>query len=188
MTTHSGGTVASRRIRSGGARFRVKPAAVRPIVDERPKPRIYDRMTKAVLPSLLLLLAACAVKDSHLAHEAETRLMGMSEVDLESCLGVPDQHSSFGDVDILTYYATSTSSDSYSIPIIGGMSFGNGGYCHATFQLKDKHVTQILYSGEKNATGAPDAYCAPIVRTCMAHLQQMSAASTSAPAAPPSSR
>jgi hypothetical protein len=68
------------------------------------------------------------------------------------------------------------------------MSFGNGGYCHATFQLKDKHVTQILYSGEKNATGAPDAYCAPIVRTCMAHLQQMSAVSTITPAASPSSR
>jgi hypothetical protein len=180
--------VASRRIRSGGARFRVKPAPAGPVTDDHPKPRISDRMTKATLPSLLLLLAACAVKDSHIAHEAETRLMGMSQVDLESCLGVPDQHSSFGDMDILTYYATSTSSDSYSIPIIGGMSFGNGGYCHATFQLKDKHVTQILYSGEKNATGAPDAYCAPIVRTCMAHLQQMSAVSTITPAASPSSR
>jgi hypothetical protein len=55
-------------------------------------------MTKATLPSLLILLGACAVKDSHIAHEAETRLMGMSEVDLESCLGVPDQHSSFGDM------------------------------------------------------------------------------------------
>jgi hypothetical protein len=145
-------------------------------------------MIKATLPSLLLLLGACAVKDSHIAREAEARLMGMSEVNLESCLGVPDQHSSFGDIDILTYDATSTSNDSYSIPIIGGMSFGNGGYCHATFQLKDKHVAQILYSGEKNATGAPDAYCAPIVRTCVAHLQQMSPASTRPAATSPSSR
>jgi hypothetical protein len=117
-----------------------------------------------------VLLSACAVQDSHIAHDAQTRLLGLSEVDLESCLGVPDQHASFGSTDILTYYATSTSSDSYSVPIVGGFSFANGAYCHATFQLKDGHVTQILYSGEKNATLAPDAYCAPIMRTCLAHL------------------
>jgi len=106
-----------------------------PVTGNHPKLRISDRMTKATLPSLLLL-GGCAVKDAHFAHEAETRLIGLSEVDLGSCLGVPDQHSSFGDTDILTYYATSTSNDSYSIPIIGGMSFGNGGYCHTTFHSR----------------------------------------------------
>jgi hypothetical protein len=117
-------------------------------------------------------LAACSVNDSHIAENARTRLMGMSEVDLESCLGVPDQHASFGSTDVLTYYATSTSNSNFTIPAVGGMGFSNGGYCHATFQLKDGHVTQILYSGEKNATFAPDAYCAPILRTCMAQIEQ----------------
>lgn len=117
-----------------------------------------------------LLLTACAVEDSHIAHEAQNRLIGMAEVDLESCLGVPDQHNTFGPTDILTYYATSTSADSWTVPLIGGFSVSNGAYCHATFQLKNGHVTQILYSGEKNATLAPDAYCAPIFRTCLAHL------------------
>jgi hypothetical protein len=129
-------------------------------------------MTKSVILLMILpLVSACAVADSHVARDAETRLMGMSEVDLESCLGAPDQHSTFGSTDILTYNATSTSNDSYGIPVIGGMSFSNGGYCHATFTVVNGRVTQILYSGEKNATGAPDAYCAPIVRTCMAHLR-----------------
>ena len=132
-----------------------------------------------------LLLTACAVEDSHVAHEAETRLIGMSEVDLESCLGAPDQHSTFGTTDILTYYATSTGSDSWSVPLIGGFSFNNGAYCHATFQVKSGRVTQILYSGEKNATFAPDAYCAPIMRACIAHLQQTQPAMTQlAPSAP----
>jgi hypothetical protein len=130
-----------------------------------------------------LLLTACAVQDSRIAHDAQTRLLGMSEVDLESCLGVPDQHNTFGTTDILTYYATSTSSDSYSLPVIGGMAFTNGAYCHATFQLKNGHVTQILYSGEKNATMAPDAYCAPIVRTCLAHLHATSSGAASSGAA-----
>ncbi len=132
-----------------------------------------------------LLLSSCAVHDSHIAHDAETRLLGMAEVDLESCLGVPDQHSTFGNTDILTYYATSTSSDSWSIPVIGGFSFSNGAYCHATFQVRDGRVTQILYSGEKNATMAPDAYCAPIVRTCVAHLQSAAAAATPSAAQQP---
>ena len=119
-----------------------------------------------------LLLAACAINDSHIAQRARLSLMNMSEVDLESCLGVPDQHSNFGDTDILTYNASSTSNTSYSVPFVGGMGFSNGGYCHATFQLRHQHVTQLLYSGEKNATLAPDAYCAPILRTCLDTMQQ----------------
>ena len=129
----------------------------------------------------VLLLAGCSVNDSRIANAARTRLMGMSEVDLQSCLGAPDERASVGNTDILTYYATSTSNDSLSLPIVGGVGFSFGGYCHATFQLKDSQVTQILYSGEKNATLAPDAYCAPILRTCLDHLDQ-----TQAPAAPPS--
>jgi hypothetical protein len=131
-----------------------------------------------------LLLTACAVEDSHIAHEAQTKLIGMTEVDLESCLGVPDQHSTFGTTEVLTYYATSTSADSWAVPLIGGFSVSNGAYCHATFQLRNGHVTQILYSGEKNATLAPDAYCAPIMRTCLAHLQQTTPVASS-PAGPP---
>jgi hypothetical protein len=123
----------------------------------------------------LFLLAGCAVKDSRIAEDAPARLMGMSEVDLQACLGSPDQHSSFGSTDILTYYATSSSSTSYSVPIIGGLSFSNGAYCHATFRVDNGRVTQLLYSGEKNATLAPDANCAPIVRTCLEHLEKIKA-------------
>ena len=62
--------------------------------------------------------------------------------------------------------------------MIGGFAFNNGAYCHATFQVKNGRVTQILYSGEKNATLVPDAYCAPIMRTCIANLQQTQPAMT----------
>jgi hypothetical protein len=130
-----------------------------------------------------LLLCACAVNDSRISQAARTRLMGLSEVDLESCLGVPDQHSSFGSTDVLTYYAASSSSISYSIPVVGGIGLTNGGYCHATFQLRNGMVTQLLYSGEKNATLAPDAYCAPILRTCLEHLAKQSPAESTPPVA-----
>ena len=119
-----------------------------------------------------MLLGACAVQDSRLAGRAQTRLLGLSEVDLESCLGVPDQHASFGSTDVLTYYATSSSSTSYAVPIVGGLGLSNGGYCHATFRVDDGRVSRLLYSGEKNATLAPSSYCAPIVRTCLAWLDR----------------
>jgi hypothetical protein len=115
-------------------------------------------------------LCACAIQDSHIAHEAQDRLLGLKEVDLESCLGVPDQRQSFGRTDVLTYYATSASTTSFTVPVVGGIGIGNGAYCHATFRVDDGRVTRVLYSGEKNATGAPDAYCAPISRTCLQYL------------------
>jgi hypothetical protein len=77
------------------------------------------------------------------------------------------------ELDILTYYATSTSSTSLAVPVIGGIGLSYGGYCHATFQIKNGVVTQILYSGEKNALLAPSAYCAPILETCLTHLEHM---------------
>ncbi|MBN9511210.1 MAG: hypothetical protein J0I21_19165 [Alphaproteobacteria bacterium] len=128
------------------------------------------------------------MNDSRIAQRAETRLLGLSDVDLESCLGVADQHAVFGHTEVLTYYGTSTSSTAVSFaPVLGGMGLTYGAYCHATFRLDDGRVTRVLYSGEKNATGAPDAYCAPIVRTCLAYLDQHPAAGPPrpAPAAPP---
>ena len=139
-----------------------------------------------VLPILLpALLAGCALEDSHIADRAPRVLQGLSERTLESCLGAPDQHASFGSTDILTYYATSSSSTSYAVPIVGGLGLSNGGYCHATFTIEDGAVTRLLYSGEKNATLAPNAYCAPIVRTCLAWLDEHpDQRATAAPARP----
>jgi len=126
-----------------------------------------------MLPALTCtLLSACAARDSGIAHQAQNRLLGLSEVDLVSCIGAPDQRQSFGATDVLTYYATSASSISYAVPVIGGISFSNGAYCHATFRIDNGRVTRVLYSGEKNATLAPDAYCAPISRTCLAYLDR----------------
>jgi hypothetical protein len=132
-------------------------------------------------------LASCAVQDSRLAQRGEQRFIGMRESDLESCLGAPDQHASFGATDVLTYYATSTSTTSFTVPVVGGVGLGNGGYCHATFRLESGVVTRVLYSGEKNATFAPDAYCAPIMRTCLGYLDKNPAAGpvVSPSAAPP---
>lgn len=57
----------------------------------------------------LLGLGGCAVNDSRVALKAQHQLVGLTELQLETCAGVPDEKASFGGTDILTYYATSTS-------------------------------------------------------------------------------
>ncbi len=129
----------------------------------------------------LIALNACAVADSRVAQRGKTRLLGMKEVDLVACLGSPDQHSGFPGTDVLTWYAASDSSLSFSPPIIGGFAANNGGYCHVTARVDGGLVTHVIYSGEKNATLAPDAYCAPILRSCLAGLDARGAPGAATP-------
>jgi hypothetical protein len=118
---------------------------------------------------LACMLVGCAFIDARTAHTAQQRLIGWSELDLEKCLGAPDQHCTFGDTDILTYFGNSTSNTGISLglPFIAGMTIGGGGYCHAIFTVREGRVAEVRYSGETNAALAPDAYCAPIVRGCV---------------------
>jgi len=58
------------------------------------------------------------------------------------------------------------------VPFVGGIGFPNSSYCHLTFRTENNRVTRVPYSGEKNATLAPDAYCASISRTCLNYPDQ----------------
>ena len=124
---------------------------------------------------LAALLSGCAIHDSDIARNAQKRLIGIGEADLETCLGAPDQHSSFGTADIITYEFNSTASTSWSLPIVQGPSFSNGGNCRMTIRFDNQVSDRILYSGEKNGTAAPSSYCAPIVRTCLETLDALRA-------------
>jgi len=115
----------------------------------------------------LVLLAGCSINDARTADRAETSLIGMQEVDLQTCMGAPDQKSVFGSTEILTYYSTSTSSTSLSIPLIGGIGNSYGGYCHTILRLQNGRVVGVRYTGETNAFIAPNAYCASTVRSCV---------------------
>ena len=115
-------------------------------------------------------LAGCAVDDAVVAHRAQQVLVGLREVDLVACLGSPDQHTSFPGTDVLTWYMASSSAVSLAPPIVGGISLSFGGNCHVTARADESIVTNVLYSGEKNAIFATDAFCAPVVRTCLGYL------------------
>ena len=91
-------------------------------------------MKALVWTVLTCMLGGCAFNDARTAHFAQEKLVGLSELELEECLGAPDQHSSFGATDILTYFGNSTSNKGISLglPFIAGMTIGGGGLlsCH----------------------------------------------------------
>src|ERR1700758_5306785 len=140
-------------------------------------------MKALVWTVLACMVAGCAFEDAREAHAAQRRLIGWSELDLEACLGAPDQHGTFGDTDILTYFGNSTSNKVFSLgmPLIGGLTISGGGYCHAIFRVKEGRVAELQYSGETDATLAPDAYGAPIVRGCVYQAEQQGASPSITP-------
>src|SRR5690348_7717534 len=116
-----------------------------------------SRIVIKLLPLIVLacMLTGCAFEDARTAKTAQQTLIGWSKLDLEACLGAPDQHSTLGDTDILTYYGNSTSNKSFSLglPFLGGFSLagGGGGYCHVVIRVKDGCVAEVRYNGETNA-------------------------------------
>lgn len=114
----------------------------------------------AALPSL----SACGTADAIVARKARVDLVGATKLDLETCLGLPDQHSSEGKTEILTYNANSPHGESLGI---GSIGVSYSGYCHATFRLDNGRVTKVRYSGQTDVFGARDGVCAPIVRACL---------------------
>ncbi len=120
---------------------------------------------------LPLIAGGCSIRDGRTAVAAQKNLVGMSETDLEACVGSPDNHSTFGSTDILTYngVATTNGGVNLTLPIIGGISFSGGGYCHATFRVDNGRVTALRYTGDTNVMFSTDAACAPIVRSCVEH-------------------
>jgi hypothetical protein len=143
------------------------------------------RLSTSLL-AVALALTACSVRDSATARRAEKSLVGLSEVDLEGCVGVPNRHDLFGRTTVLSYDGSSTSTGGMSItlPIVGGISFTGGGYCHMNVRLDNGRVTAVHYTGETDAFLSPEAYCAPLVRACLQSLHPAAPAPSSPTALP----
>jgi hypothetical protein len=123
-----------------------------------------------ILCLCLFVLAGCSRGDVELAKQARTSLLGMSEVDLESCLRLPDQKVTEGKTTLFMYNANSSHSLSLTIPVIDFVGASFSGYCHATFRFEKDRVIAVHYSGDTDDPlgGGQDAVCAPIVRSCFA--------------------
>lgn len=121
------------------------------------------RLAPAVAASATLL-GGCAAVDEQIALTAKAELVGMSALDVQTCLGLPDQRLGAGKTTLLTYFANSTRTFSLS-PGLASLSMG--GYCHTTVRIEDDRVARVEFSGDTTSLLSRDAACAPIVKTCL---------------------
>lgn len=117
------------------------------------------------------MLGGCGVYDSHLSHQAQVAMLGMSAEDLQACAGVPDKTVKINDRTSIYDYKLgpgTVGSLTATLPVVGGVTFGgNGPFCTASFRVIDNKVTDVHYSGDNDKTFGDDGICAPIIRGCM---------------------
>jgi hypothetical protein len=111
------------------------------------------------------LLTGCDTVDSHHAREDQETLVGMSKADFYACSGLPNRTQTIDGFEYDTWDYQPYSSDSFTLPVIGGLSFGSGS-CHATAIFKDDKVREIDYAGDTGGVLGHVAACETIVSHC----------------------
>ena len=112
--------------------------------------------------------SGCALENTLMAERAKTSLVGMSELDLETCLGLPDKEAKKGKATLLSYNATSARTVNLSIPIINGIGVSVAGYCRATFTLENGRVAGVTYTGDGDPLVGENNACGGLMRACLA--------------------
>jgi len=119
----------------------------------------------------LTTLGGCGTYDSHVAHQAQVAMLGMTADDLQSCAGVPDKTTKINDRTSVYDYKLApgtTGSLTATLPLVGGVTLGGAGpFCTASFRIIDGRVSDVHYSGDDDKTFGDDAICVPIIRGCM---------------------
>jgi hypothetical protein len=111
--------------------------------------------------------SGCAYENTLRAARAKTSLVGMSELELETCLGLPDKEATKGRTTLLSYNATSARTVNLSIPIVNGVGMSIAGYCRATFRLEGGRVASLSYTGDGNPLEGENSACGSMMRACL---------------------
>lgn len=138
---------------------------------------VLSRAKCLLLVGLLSPLSGCGYYSSHLAHKAQSTMIGMTEVDMQACVGIPDKSKVIDKhVTIYEYQrgrniaaaATSTLIPVQSVQnIFSDMGGGDGKSCVADFRVVDGKVQDVYYSGDNDMLIGTDGVCATVVRGCI---------------------
>jgi hypothetical protein len=112
-------------------------------------------------------VSGCAYENSLRAERAKTSLVGMSELDLETCLGLPDKEATKDKTTLLSYNATSARTVNLSIPIVNGVGVSIAGTCRATFRLENGRVASVSYTGDGDPLEGQNSACGSLMRACL---------------------
>jgi hypothetical protein len=111
--------------------------------------------------------SGCAYENTLMAARAKTSLVGLSELELETCLGLPDKEATKGKTTLLSYNATSARTVNLSIPIVNGIGVSIVGYCRATFRLENGRVAGVTYTGDGDPLEGRNSACGALMRACL---------------------
>jgi hypothetical protein len=116
---------------------------------------------------LAIGVSGCAYENTLRAERAKTSLVGMSELDLETCLGLPDKEATKGKTTLLSYNATSARTVNLSIPIVNGVGVSIAGTCRATFRFENGRVASVSYTGDGDPLEGQNSACGSLMRACL---------------------
>jgi hypothetical protein len=120
----------------------------------------------AIALGLAIPSSGCGYENTVKAELAKTSLVGMSELELESCVGLPDKEATKGKTTLLVYNAPNATTINMSVPIVNGLGVSMAGYCRATFRLENGQVTSVAYNGDSDPLEGEDSACGALVRAC----------------------
>jgi hypothetical protein len=121
----------------------------------------------AIAVGLVIGSSGCAYENTLMAEQAKTRLVGKSELELETCLGLPDKKATTGKTTLLSYSAISARTVGVSIPIINGIGVSIQGNCRATFRLENGRVAGVTYTCDSDPFEGPNSTCGSLMRACL---------------------
>jgi hypothetical protein len=125
-----------------------------------------SRVYLAIALALAISSSGCGYENTLKAEQARTSLVGMSELELESCVGLPDKEATKGKTTLLVYNAPNATTLNLSVPIVNGVGVSMAGYCRATFRLENGAVTSVTYNGDSDPLEGEDSACGALVRAC----------------------
>jgi hypothetical protein len=125
-----------------------------------------SRLLLAIALGLAITLSGCGYENTFKAEQAKTSFVGMSELELESCVGLPDKEATKGKTTLLVYNAPNATTINLSVPIVNGLGVSMAGYCRATFRLENGRVTSVSYNGDSDPLEGEDSACGALVRGC----------------------
>ena len=135
-------------------------------------------MRAAVLGLMVLSscgLTSCATID---AHEARRGLLGMSQRDVLSCIGIPDQKTRLDANDAILEYSFADHDDIVSLDVLtfGTMTLGARGECNVMLRMHDGAVDAIHFSDATTSEDGPLGACGPVVHEALRHCPRSRAA------------
>ena len=105
----------------------------------------------------LFIVTGCSIarraERAELAERAKTELIGLSKTELLTCAGVPVRSSAEGELEFMSY---------------GASSYRRGSSCVVTFVLRNEAVETISYSGRTGRYSQNGERCAYTVANCLA--------------------